>query len=152
MPKQDRQLKELNDTLQKMQRESTKTFFQVNSRIKSKRILELLEFFVGIILLSFGLFLIFQSSEVNTSLNLFNIIPFLIGITILFFNKNNIFSWIVTILGLVIILLTIILTLKINSQQVSIFNYFIMFCFVALGLALLFLAIYKNKNNILHKN
>ncbi|MEG0614509.1 MAG: hypothetical protein RR540_02035 [Oscillospiraceae bacterium] len=73
------------------------------------------------------------------------IIPFLIGIVMLFFCEKKIFGWIVTAIGVVIVLLTIIMTVRITFRMTSLFSYVLMFGLIAAGCGLLLKALFRKR-------
>lgn len=110
---------------------------------------DLIEFFVGLLLLGGGLFWIFQSVRVTTSWGSYFlhvgtvgipngviIIPLLIGIIMLFVMKRKIFGWIVTSIGVLSILISIITSVSFHFVSQSLFSYILMFGFTAVGAAL----------------
>lgn len=109
----------------------------------------LLEFFIGLLLLGGGLFWVFQSVRVTTAWGSYFyriggwgvpngviIIPLLIGIIMLFMMKRKIFGWIVTSIGVLAILLSIMNSVSFHFVSQSLFSYILMFGFVAVGAAL----------------
>lgn len=118
----------------------------------------LLEFFIGLLLLGGGLFWIFQSVRVTTSWggyfyrlggfgipNGVIIIPLLIGIIMLFMMKRKIFGWIVTSIGILAILISIITSVSLHFISQSLFSYILMFGFVAVGAALVIRALFAKR-------
>ncbi|MGN0621234.1 MAG: hypothetical protein ACI4I9_05140 [Porcipelethomonas sp.] len=118
---------------------------------------ELLQFFIGLLLLGVGLFWVFQTVKVSTLWGSFYhiggfsvpngtvIIPLLIGIVMLFMMERKIFGWIVTALGVAIILLTVIMSVRLYFTTTSLFNYVMMFGFIAVGGALVLRALFKKQ-------
>jgi hypothetical protein len=113
----------------------------------------LLNFFLGILLFGIGIFMVFQCTSVTAHWYTWKIggwgvptgvviIPLLIGIGLLFFNSKSIISWLVTILGLAIILVTIILSVDIVFRKTSLFNYILMFGTILAGTGLLLKSIF----------
>ena len=111
----DRKIRELEESIKKMQKDNSRPFGDYSE--KSNPASDLLQFFIGLVLLGAGLFWVFQKAIVSTSFSqmmLGNfavpngavIIPLLIGIVMLFFCEKRIFGWIVTVIGVLIILLT----------------------------------------------
>jgi hypothetical protein len=115
---------------------------------------DLISFLVGLLLLGGGLFWVFQSVRVTTSWGSFYrfgnwampngviIIPVLIGIIMLFVMRRKIFGWIVTSIGILAILLTIMNSVSFRFVSQSLFNYIFMFGFVAVGAALVIKALF----------
>jgi hypothetical protein len=110
-----------------------------------------LTFFIGLILCGLGLFWLFSRVSVQSTLfggygssylfsignfNLPNgtvILPFVIGVLLLFILEKKRFGVAVCILGLLIILLSIIMSTRIMFQRTSMFEYIFMFLFIASG-------------------
>lgn len=114
----------------------------------------LLEFFLGLLLLGLGVFLVFQYTTVRTvwytwSVGSFGVptgavvVPMFIGIALLFYNSKSIISWIVTVIGLAFVLITILLSVKIVFQNVSLFVYVLIFGSVFAGVGLLLRALFR---------
>ena len=117
----------------------------------------LLQFLVGLILLGAGLFWIFQSVSVSTGYGygyLFGIgdmhipsgtviIPLLIGILMLFLMEKKIYGWIVIAIGIVIILLSIIMSVRLHFRGGSLFNYIMMFSLTLVGGGLVLKNLFK---------
>lgn len=154
----DKKIRELEESIRKMERENAKLFDEATEKKKNGS--DLLQFFLGLILVGVGLFWVFQSVQVETGWfiglggwggGFFNriptgviTIPLLIGITMLFFmEKRRIFAWIVTVLGILIILLAIILSVHITFQRMPFFNYILMFGFIAAGGGLLLKTLFR---------
>ncbi len=109
-------------------------------------------FLVGLALLCGGLFLIFQNTTLSTNFTLMDImgftppfgvvlIPFIIGVGVLFFNEKSFIGWLLTIMGLVIIVLGILMGLRIYFNRIPLSQGLIMFGMVAAGAGLTLKAI-----------
>ncbi|MCM1227431.1 MAG: hypothetical protein NC320_08410 [Clostridium sp.] len=115
---------------------------------------DLLEFFIGLVLLGGGLFWVFQSVRVTTSWgtmwhiggfsmpNGVIIIPLLIGVIMLFMMRRKLFGWIVVAVGILAILLSIMNSVSFRFISKSLFEYILMFGFVAVGAALVLKALF----------
>ncbi len=156
----------MDDKLRRLEEEQIKLMEEINRNNRrisgksspKKEKNELLQFFIGLLLLGAGLFWIFQTVKVSTSWGSFYhlggfsipngtvIIPLLIGIIMLFMMERKIFGWIVTALGVVIILLTVIMSVRLHFTSTSLFNYVMMFAFVAVGGALVLRALFKKSS------
>ena len=101
-------------------------------------------FLVGLALLCGGLFLIFQNTTLSTNFTLMDImgftppfgvvlIPFIIGVGVLFFNEKSFIGWLLTIMGLVIIVLGILMGLRIYFNKITLAQGIIMFGMAAAG-------------------
>ncbi len=107
---------------------------------------DLFQFFIGLVILGVGLFWVFQTAQVRStwgnsifSIGSWNapngviIIPFIIGIVMLFMMEKKIFGWIVTTIGVLGILLAIIMSVRIEFVRTSLLSYVLMFGFIAAG-------------------
>ncbi|MBC8059758.1 MAG: hypothetical protein H7Y18_03745 [Clostridiaceae bacterium] len=104
-------------------------------------------FFIGLILLLIGIFLIFQNTILTQNFTLVDVIgfnppfglvllPLIIGIGMLFYKKNSILGWILIIFGIITILLGILMGLKIYFKPVTLYVGILMFGLVAAGAGL----------------
>lgn len=159
MSNDDKKIKELEESIRRMEEENRRTFGGETSSRKTSS--DLLQFFIGLLLVGVGLFWVFQSVQVETGwlMGLGGLgglskiptgvvtIPLLIGIVMLFFmEKRRIFAWIVTVLGVLIILLAIILSVHITMKRMPFFNYVLMFGFIAAGSGLLLKTLFRKRN------
>ena len=115
-----------------------------------------LYFFLGIILLGAGLFMLSKRVMVHSSWYTWRIgsfdlssgattIPLIIGIIWYFFDTKSIIAKIITTLGAIFIVLTIILSVKINFMPTSMFDYILIFGMSAAGCGLLLRTMFKRK-------
>lgn len=115
-----------------------------------------LYFLIGTICLAVGLFMLTQQTIVTMSwyhwaFGSFKLasglilVPFIIGITVMFFNPKSLIGKIVTIIGLVIIVATIIMSINIVFKQTSLYNFIIMIGLIAAGSGLLLRWFFKRK-------
>ena len=118
---------------------------------------ELLQFFIGIILLGVGLFWLSKRVMVHSSWYIWRIggfdlssgavtIPLIIGIIWYFFNSKSIIPKIIIVLGIIFIVVTIILSVRINFMATSLFDYILIFGMAAAGSGLLLKTLFKKKN------
>jgi len=116
----------------------------------------LLNFFISLIMLSVGIYLITQNTQVVTLWHTWSIgsfrlpsglitIPFLISIIMLFFNSKSIWGWMLFVIGLIIILITIIMSVSIIFRSTSLYNYLLMFGLTAAGFGLLLRTLFAKK-------
>lgn len=116
----------------------------------------LLHFFLGLILFCVGVFLVFQNTTVSMAWYTWSIgglglsqgivsIPLLIGIGLLFYNSKSIVSWLVFILGVVFVLVTIIMSVRLRFNPTSLLNYIFMFGTILAGTGLLLKSIFIKK-------
>ena len=107
---------------------------------------DLLMFMIGLLMFGGGLFMILQRVTVSTSWghsfyhiggwnvpNGMIMLPLLIGIVMLFVLDRKIFGWIVTGLGILFILLTVIMSVKITWRTTSAYEFIMMFGLAAAG-------------------
>lgn len=115
-----------------------------------------LYFLVGIVLVSIGLFLLTQQTVVTMhwytwmfgSFKLATgliLVPFIIGIVMLFFNPKSLLGKIFTIVGICIIVATIIMSINIVFKSTSLFNFILMIGMIAAGSGLLLRWYFKRK-------
>lgn len=118
---------------------------------------ELLQFFIGVILLGVGLFMLSQRVMVHGSwyswrIGGFNLssgtitIPLIIGIIWYFFNHKSIVPRIIITLGILMIVVTIIMSVRINFVTTSMFDYILIFGMSAAGVGLLLKTLFKKRN------
>lgn len=118
---------------------------------------ELLQFFVGIILLGVGLFLLSKRVMVNSSWYVwywggFNMssgtvtIPLIIGIIWYFFNSKSIVPKLIITLSVVFLVLSIIMSVRINFVTTTMFDYVLMFGMIAAGCGLLLKVLFKKRD------
>lgn len=114
----------------------------------------LLYFFLGILLIGVGIFVVLQNTTVSTRwytwrLGSFGVptgatvIPLLIGVGIMFYNPKSIIGKIVIGLGFAFVLITIILSVDIRFNTTSLFVYILMVGSIFAGVGLLLRAIFK---------
>lgn len=105
-------------------------------------------FLLGLLLTALGVYMVFQMTSVQTSwytwsLGSFSIptglvtIPLLIGIGLVFYNPSSFWSKFVVCLGVGIILITIIMSVRIVFTRTSLFNYVLMFGSIVAGIGLM---------------
>ena len=117
---------------------------------------DLLLFFVGIILLAAGLFMLSKRVMVHSSWYMWRIgnfdissgtvvIPLIIGIIWYFFNSKSIAAKLLITFGLLFIVLSIIMSVRINFVTTSLFDYILILGMAAAGSGLLLRTVFKNK-------
>ena len=118
---------------------------------------DLLLFFVGIILLGAGLFMLSKRVMVHSSWYIWRIggfdlssgtvtIPLIIGIIWYFFNNKSIVPKILIVLGIIFIVATIIMSVRINFVTTSMFDYILIFGMTAAGSGLLLKTLFKKRD------
>ena len=66
-----------------------------------------------------------------------SLIPFLLGVALLFFNGRSVVGWLLTIAGMLFIFAGIVMNLHIYFQPASLFNTMVMLILLVGGLALI---------------
>lgn len=118
---------------------------------------ELLQFFIGIILLGAGLFMLSKRVMVNSSWYVwhwggFNMssgtvtIPLIIGIIWYFFNSKSIVPKLIITLSVVFLIVSIIMSVRINFITTTMFDYILMFGMMAAGAGLLLKVLFKKRD------
>lgn len=118
---------------------------------------ELLQFFIGIILLGVGLFMLSKRVMVHSSWHIWRIgsfdlssgtvtIPLIIGIIWYFVNSKSIIPKIIITLSVIFIIATIIMSVRINFMATSMFDYILIFGMAGAGAGLLLKTLFKKRN------
>ena len=118
---------------------------------------ELLQFFIGVILLGSGLFMLSKRVMVHSSWYVWRIggfdlssgtvtLPLIIGIIWYFCNPKSIASKIIITLSVIFIILSIIMSVRINFVTTSMFDYILIFGMAAAGSGLLLKTLFKKRN------
>lgn len=118
---------------------------------------ELLQFFIGVILLGAGLFMLSKRVMVHSSWYTWRIgefslssgtitIPLIIGIIWYFFDTKSIIPKIVITLSVIFIVISIIMSVRINFVTTSMFDYILIFGMAAAGSGLLLKTLFKKRN------
>lgn len=118
---------------------------------------ELLQFFIGVILIGAGLFMLSKRVMLHSSWYVWRIgsfdlssgtvtIPLIIGIIWYFFNSKSIIPKIIITLGIVFIILTIIMSIKISFVTTSMFDYVLILGMTAAGAGLLLKTLFKKRD------
>jgi len=103
------------------------------------------QFFLGLLLLGVGVYLVLNQVQVTGSWGHFwgfnsfglSLVPLLIGVGILFYNGRSTAGWILTTLGLGIILAGILMNLDIYFKPTSLYNTLFMLAMLAAGIGLI---------------
>lgn len=117
---------------------------------------ELLQFFLGIILLGLGLFLLSKRVMVSSSWYIWRIgsfdlssglvtVPLIIGIIWYFFDSKSIIPKIIITLGVIFIVATIIMSIRIYFVTTSMYEYILIIGMAAAGSGLLLKTLFKKK-------
>ena len=121
-----------------------------------KKKIDSLEFFVGLILLAVGLFMLSKRVVVHSSWYMWRIgsfqlasgtvvIPLIIGVIWYFVNPKSLISKIIIILGIIFIVVTIIMSVSINFVSTSLYDYILILVMAAAGSGLLLRAVFSKK-------
>lgn len=119
---------------------------------------DLLRFFIGLLMLGGGLFMILQNINVTSnwggyffhigSFHLANgmiMLPAIVGIAMLFLMDRKIFGWIVLSIGIVIILLSVLLTTHLQWRTTNAYIFIIMFGLTAAGGGLVIRELFRKR-------
>jgi hypothetical protein len=117
---------------------------------------DVLYFFLGIVLLGLGLFMLSKRVMVNSSwytwrvggLNLSSgtvTIPLIIGIIWYFFDTKSVIAKIIITLGIIFIVATIIMSIRIYFITTSMFDYILIIGMAAAGSGLLLRTLFKKR-------
>ena len=101
-------------------------------------------FFVGVLMVAAGGYLILNQVQVTTSYWSFggqgtfglSLLPLLAGIAFLFFDGKSIIGWLLTVAGAVIILAGVLMHMDIYFRQTSLFNTLVMLALLFGGVGL----------------
>lgn len=103
------------------------------------------EFLLGVVMAAVGGYLLTNQVHVTTSFWHFwgasafglTLLPLLVGVGVLFFNGRSTLGWLLTIVGVAIILAGILMNMDIYFQQTSLFNTLVMLVLLAGGVGLI---------------
>lgn len=127
---------------------------------KNKEAHELRDFFLGLIMFGAGLFMILQNAQVRSTLgyggyfyhigswgvpNGLVMLPLVFGILLLFMLDKKLPGWIVTVLGIIFILLTILMNTRLEWKTTNAYMFILMFGLVAAGGGLMLRILFKSK-------
>jgi hypothetical protein len=107
------------------------------------------EFFLGLVMAIAGAYMLTNRVMVVSGFwtiggyNIFglSLVPFIIGIGILFFNGKSIAGWLLLAVGVVVIFTGILMNLNIYFQTTSLFGTIVMIVLLAGGIGLIFRAL-----------
>ena len=116
-----------------------------------------LQFFLGVILLGAGLFMLSKRVMVHNSWHIWRIgtfdlssgtviIPLIIGIIWYFANPKSIASKVIITLGVIFIVATIIMSVRISFMTTSMFDYVLIIGMAAAGSGLLLKTVFKKRD------
>ena len=115
-----------------------------------------LYFFIGIILLAAGLFMLSKRVMVHSSWYIWRFggfdlssgtvtIPLIIGIIWYFFDSKSIIPKVIITISVIFLILSIIMGIRINFVTTSLFDYILIFGMAAAGAGLLLKSMFKKK-------
>lgn len=115
----------------------------------------LIQFIAGVALLALGIFMLFQKVHVSTGFGGIRVggvhvsggfifAPFIIGIVWMFINSKSIAAKILTGVGLVIIIASIIMNTHMYMYSTSLYEFILILVFIAAGLGLLIKTLFSN--------
>lgn len=156
----DKELEKIYEELREMNSASSPSFSshrRITGRSEGDN---LLSFFVGLLMLAGGLFMIFNNLYVTSDwgrgyifhIGSFNIpngmvmFPIVVGIAMLFLMERKVFGWVVVAIGIVIVLLSIMLSTQIRWRTTSAYVFIIMFGLTAAGAGLVVRELFRNRD------
>jgi hypothetical protein len=103
------------------------------------------QFLIGLVMAVVGVYLLLNQVQVTTSFWNFGrfggfgptLLPLLVGVAFLFYNGKSVVGWLLTGLGLAIILAGILMNLDIYFRQTTLFNTIVMLGLLFGGLGLI---------------
>jgi F0F1-type ATP synthase assembly protein I len=120
---------------------------------------ELLEFFIGFLLLGGGIYWVLNSFEVSSGFgygyySFFGmritggvmLIPLLVGIGLLFFCDKKVIGGFVSALGLLVILISLLSSLTFHARYNTLYVYVLMFGMIAAGAGLIIRSLFKKRD------
>ena len=144
------------DTKQNLNKEINELKNNKQEKPKSEQN-ELLQFFLGIILLGVGLFMLSKRVMIYSNWYTWRIgtwnlssgtvtIPLIIGIIWYFVDSKSIIPKIIITLSVIFIVLTIIMSVRFNFVTTSMFDYILIFGMAAAGSGLLLKTLFKKRD------
>jgi hypothetical protein len=103
------------------------------------------QFFIGLVMAVVGIYLLLNQVQVTTAFWSFGryggfgptLLPLLVGIGFLFYNGKSVVGWLLTGLGLAIILAGVLMNMDIYFRQTTLFNTIVMLGLLFGGLGLI---------------
>jgi hypothetical protein len=103
------------------------------------------QFFIGLTMAVVGVYLLLNQVQVTTSFWNFGrfggfgptLLPLLVGVGFLFYNGKSVIGWLLTALGLAIILAGVLMNLDIYFRQTTLFNTIVMLGLLFGGIGLI---------------
>ncbi len=128
----------------------------MSENTEKRKATDSIEFYIGLILLALGLFFILNKTVVSSGFGFYSwrignfsissgliVIPLIAGIIWLFYNPKSILAKILSILGGIFIIASIIMNIDIRFTTTSMFDYIIMLILMAAGAGLLLKSFFK---------
>lgn len=114
----------------------------------------LLHFFLGIILLGAGIFMVCKNTYIVASIYTWHVgrlsissglvaIPILVGIGMLFYDSKSFLAKIIILVGAVFLLISIIMSVRIHFRTTDLYTYILMFGSIFAGAGLLMRVLIK---------
>lgn len=155
----DRQLKELEELEKQKKQRQKESDFDSGAASKKKSSHPLLEFFAGMVLLGGGIYWVLNSfvvsfswgslwgdfgisTQLTTGLML---VPLLVGIGLAFFMERKLLPGIIISIGILIILITLLTSVRFHPVSASLWQYILMFGMIAAGAGLLAKTLLKSR-------
>jgi hypothetical protein len=103
------------------------------------------QFFIGLIMTASGAYLLLNQVQVTTSFWHFGryggfgltLLPLLVGVAFLFYNGRSVVGWLLTSIGVAIVLASVLMNMDIYFRTTSLFNTLVMLGLLFGGLGLL---------------
>lgn len=136
--------------------EEVKDFREKSKKNEASKDNDVLQFFLGIIMLGLGLFMLSKRVMVHSSWYIWRIgnfdlssglvtVPLIIGIIWQFYDSKSVIPKIIITLGVIFIVATIIMSIRLTFVATSMFDYIIIIGFAAAGSGLLLKTLFKKK-------
>ena len=117
----------------------------------------LVQFLVGIVLLAIGLYMLSQRVYVHHGWSVIHFgsfsitsgiitIPLIIGVVWYFYNPKSLGPKILIILGVIFIVVSLLMNMRISIMRMTLFEYSLVFGFIASGWGLLLKSLFKINN------
>lgn len=144
-----------NDLYQQELEKARRELQEYNDR-KNRNKNDLLQFFFGLLMLSAGLFMIFQNLDVRSTWgtgflhvggyslpNGLIFLPLLIGIVMLFLMDRKVFGWIFIAVGIIIVITAVIMSVNIRWRTTNAYIFIVMFGLALAGGAMVIRQLFK---------
>lgn len=127
---------------------------------KEKKASDFMEFYIGVILISIGVFFLLNKAVVHSGFSGWTIgginvstglvvVPLMVGIIWLFNNPKSLIARLITIVGSIFIVVSIIMNMRISFRSATMFEYVLMTMLMAAGIGLLLKSLFmaRKSNN-----